>query len=178
MSIKVLHTVVLALVATSTAFGQRLQIDIQDGAIVLVGDAEQLAGINIKSKGGYLNRAPWEVSPGVLVPNQSHEPFAFGTASFAAQTAHEFAYGILGAANAIDISGVTRTAVMYGESREVACGGDLTVALGLVNISTPTSGSLCVPEPNGCSVILFGIPPFVALRRRRPMMVKNILRCP
>ena len=148
----------------SVAYGQQ-NVSIVDGVVTLNGSFSQLAGIEVQSKTPTLGRAGYEAAPGVILP--------VGQASFPSETPTQYAYGILGAANRIDIEGSTPTAVTYsGDNAQadlfaVIDGQEVAgaVALGLGNDS-PAAFPV-VPEPATGLMAAFGLVGLLGLRRRR-----------
>ena len=162
---KLLLAVVLFAATTSVVNAQDFIFD-EGGSIILRGSYPQLHSIVITSLEGNLSRDSYEILPGVILPNRSHEPFPFGTAVFSSQTPYELAYSV-GVENAISIEGSTRTAALY-RTEEATC-GDLFVAVGIGGDSLLSAVPLayCLPEPTTGGMAVLSLVGLLSVRQRR-----------
>ena len=165
---KTLLAVITFLAVSSAAYGQlsRGYGSVVDGVVTLNGTFNKLAGINASSKGGYLSRGDGTLS-GVTIPGSGHAPWGFGEPSFIANTPFQISYGVLGSEAAIDVSGVTPTAILYSGPDIEVC-GDLSVEIGVDGDTTPKSLLFClIPEPNAASSAAIGLLGVLSFIRRR-----------
>lgn len=159
-------------ILASPVYGQR-GWSVEDGVITLHGSFTRLAGIEVQSLTPTLGRAGYEAAPGVILPNQSHAPFAFGTASFLSDSPTQVSYGVLDEENAINVEGKTATAVTYSGTDPRAdlfgvLGGQRVIGTIAVAVDgNPPAIFPVLPEPATGLMAVFGFAGLLSLRRHQ-----------
>mgnify|MGYP001554450772 CR=1 FL=1 len=168
-------------VFASPVYGQRGFLSIEDGVITINNASfAGVLGIEVQSRTPTLGRAGYEAAPGVVLPNQSHAPFPFGSAGFGAETPTHYAYGIFGAENVVDIVGKTATALTYSGSDLRAdlfavVDGQVypgAIAIGVAGSSGPVVFPM-IPEPASGLMASLGCMSLLGWRRRRQPRVAS-----
>ena len=120
-------------------------LDVSDGRLTLNGSFPGLAGMDIRSKGGYLSLETVELAIGYEVPIA--DPFNPADGVIVVNSPHQITIGVLGANKQVYLEGVNNTSALYSGSLETALGGDLTVEIGvgrntgaqLLHVGKPTA---------------------------------------
>lgn len=138
-------------------------VSVVDGYVSLTGTFNELAGLEVRSIGGYLAIETIDV-PGVGEV-ELKTPFPISPATVLENSPHVIVLGVLGAQNRISIEGTTKTSIRFTGPSEIAL-RDITVNVGLGD--NPPRSFPVVPEPaSSCLLTLGGLTMLMVRGRRR-----------
>lgn len=138
-------------------------VSIEDGAIVLHGNFNGLAGIEATSEGGHLSV---ERLYGLGFFLESKSPFSLGDGRVVQNTPNAVILGVLGVDKRIDVEGPAKTSILYSESRDIAS-FDLSVSVGVGDSPPILLRCPTCPEPSSSGMLLLGLVGLACCRTHR-----------
>ena len=133
-------------------------VTIDDGQLVLNGQFDGLAGIQVTSRAGHLSLETVTVGDFEIALTN---PFANGQTIV--NQPQQIVVGVLGAENHLDISGTTTTSIRYSGSLEEALSGDLIIDVGLGrdSIRVAVAEEPWSPPATGATDLVVADPPTI-----------------